>query len=114
LAEAAPVIRDDDAVFGAVDVVTDGAGEAETEVLRLDVVAEGGDVLRALVGDAADFVLIEDEADFLELRRAGGVEFGDGRLADVENGSVDDAAGANQLDAAFAFDFLGGRSAAGQ
>src|SRR5580692_6598964 len=74
LAEAAPVIRDDDAVFRAVDVVADGAGKAEAKILRLNVVAEGGDVLGALVGDAADFVLVEDEVDFLKVRGAGGVE----------------------------------------
>ena len=112
-AEAAPVFRDNDAVFRAVDVVADGAGKAEAKILRLNVVAEGGDVLGAFVGDAADFVLVEDEVDFLKVRGAGGVEVGDGGFRNIENVSVDDAAGADQLNAAFALDFLGGGTAAG-
>jgi len=104
LAQPAPALGDEDAVFGAAWLVADGAGHADFDRRGIDDSGEGRDVLRAFVDDAGDFVLVEQHV-------AGGAVFG-GDLKAVEERSVDDASEADQALAAFALKLFFGWSLA--
>jgi hypothetical protein len=104
LAQPAPALGDQDAVFRAAWLVADGAGHADFDLTRIDDSGEGRDVLRALVDDAGDFVLVEQHV-------AGGAVFG-GDLKAVEQHAVDDASEADQALAAFALKLFFGWSLA--
>ncbi len=95
--EAVPGFGDDDGVGGVLAVVADLDGVVEAEIF--DERGEGGDVLRALVGDAGDAVTVDEGA------RLG---FGGG---DVDEGAVDDAAEGGETLAAALLALQGGGAA---
>ncbi len=97
-AEAAPGVGYDDAVAGVVEVVADLDGQVGADVA--DVFGEGGDVLGALVGDAGDAVVVDEEA-----WGVGGVVRLEGCVGD---GAVGDAAHGSEAVAALALDLFGG------
>jgi hypothetical protein len=97
-AEAAPGFGDDDAVGGVVEVVADLDGQVGADVA--DVVGERGDVLGALVGDASDAVIVDEQT-----RGVGGVVKGEGRVGD---GSVGDAAHGGEKVTALSLDLFRG------
>ena len=103
-AETAPGFRDDDAVGGVMEVVANLDGEVSADVA--DVVGEGGDVLSALVGNAGDAVVVDEQAGGV-----GGVVRGGWRVGD---GPVGDAAHSREKVAAIAFDLFGGRFFTGE
>ncbi len=84
-AQAAPGFGYDDAVGGVVEVVADLDGQVSTDVA--DVVGEGGDVLSALVGDASDAVVVDEQAGGVGGVVGGGWRVGDGSIGDAAHGS---------------------------
>jgi hypothetical protein len=113
-AEAAPGFGDDDAVAWVVGGVADLDGQVGADVV--DLVGEGGDVLGALVSDAGDAVVVDDDVG------GGGGFFGLGwggigaglRNEGVHDGAVGDAAGGGKEFAALAFELFGGGIVAGE
>ena len=112
-AQAAPRLGDDDAVGRIVRRVANLDGEVGADVV--DVVGQGGDVLGALVGDAADAVVVDDDVGrwggtFGLGGGLGGAGGGAARLHDhgVHDGAVGDASGTGEQVAAFALDLFGG------
>jgi hypothetical protein len=103
LPEAGPAFADEDAVAGVAGVVADLDGFVEAEAA--DAVAEVGDVLGAVVGDAGEAVAVEEDFGF------GGDGFFAVEGAGVDDEAVDDAAAGGEALAAAAFDFFGGRAA---
>lgn len=99
-----PLLGDDYAVLGAVLVVAHGAGETGADLGGIDDFAHSGDVLRALVFDAGDSVVVFEEGKGAAVA---GIDF-----ADVEQHAVDEAAGLGEGSAAGAFDFIGSGTAA--
>jgi len=114
-AETGPVFGEDDAVLGVAGLVADGAGEAGADLGGVDDGAEGCDVLGAVVDDAADAVVVDEQGEsagvfghpgILNNRSPGwgrGFDFGD-----VEEHAVDEAAGLNEELAAGALELFRG------
>ena len=103
-ADAAPGFGYDDAVGGVVKVVADLDGKVGSDIT--DVFGECGDVLGALVGDAGDAVVVDEQA-----RSVGGVV---GRGGCVGDGAVGDAAHGGELVAALTLELFRGRFFAGE
>src|SRR5580704_19575370 len=61
LAEAGPVVGDDDRVGGIGWVVLDAGGLAGDETLEFDLAFEAGDVLGGVIGHAGDCVAVGNE-----------------------------------------------------
>src|SRR5581483_287008 len=64
IAQSAPVLCDDDAVFGSVNVVANRADKGEDEVLVAHLVANSRTLLRALLLAAAVPVFLTDPGTF--------------------------------------------------
>jgi hypothetical protein len=106
-AQAAPGVGDNDAVAGVVGGVADLDGEVGA--YATDVFGEGGDVLGALVGDAGDAVVVDDDVGGGDgVRRLRGGVWTAGFIDHgVHYGAVGDAAGGGEEIAAFALEFFG-------
>ena len=87
-----------------MEVVADLDGQVGADVA--DVVGEGGDVLGALVGDACDAVVVNEQAGGVS-----GVVGSEGRVGD---GSVSDTAHGSEKVAAGALDLFGGKFFTGE
>ena len=61
LAEAGPVVGDDDGVGGVGRIVLDASGLAGDEAFEFDLAFEAGDVLRGVIGDAGNCVAVGNE-----------------------------------------------------
>ncbi len=103
-AETAPAFGDDDGVAGVARVEAHLHGEIDADVA--DVLAQGADVLGALVGDAGGAVAVDEGVGHGTGDVAGPVGLGDA--------AVDDAAGGGEQLAAIALDLLGREGLAGE
>src|SRR6266849_6873649 len=61
LAQAGPIVGDEDRVGGIGGVVLDAGGLAGSEALEMNMLFESGDVLRGFVSDAGNQVGITDQ-----------------------------------------------------
>ena len=59
--KAVPGFRDDHGVAGILRVVFDGGKQAEAATVQVNPLAKAGDILGAVVFDARDFVLVDEE-----------------------------------------------------
>src|SRR5690348_15397983 len=81
-AEAEPALGNHDGVAGIVRVVLDGGGQAKAAGMEVHKLAEVGNLLRSLVGNAGHVVLVNEE-----LGGTGAVHF-----IDINHGAIGDAA----------------------
>jgi len=89
-AQAGPLFGDYDAVLWIAGLVAGGAGEAGADLRGVNTVFHAGDVLRALIVDAADVVAVGEHGESADRFLLGA---GDGfDLKDVEQHAVDQAA----------------------
>jgi hypothetical protein len=103
-AETGPILGDHDGVLRISRLVADGAGEAGADLGDVDDSGHVGNVLRALVVDAAVAVVEQEHGEGAAVRCFD--------FAHVEQHTVDDAAGLDQEEAAGAFQLLGRGAAA--
>src|SRR5713226_10744777 len=117
LAQAGPIVGDEDRVGGIGGVVLDAGGLAGSEALEMNVLFESGDVLRGFVSNAGNQVGIADQLAaapafwrklFARLA-AGGRGLGRGVVAfnDLHNLALTDTPHLIQIGAALALDLVG-------
>jgi hypothetical protein len=98
-AEAGPVLGDNDGVLRIAGLAADGAGETGADLGEIDHAGHVGNVLRALVVDAAIAVAEEQHGEGAAVRCF--------NFAKVEQHAVEDAAGLDQKQAARSLQLLG-------
>jgi len=101
--EAGPGLGNEDAVAGVARVVPDLDGLIEAEAA--DAVGEAGDVLRAVIGDPCEAVVVEEDV------RGGGDAVFAVERAGVDEIAVRDASGESDVFAATALEFFRGGAA---
>lgn len=98
VAETGPIFGDDDGVAGIGGIVFDGGRQADATGVKIDHVAEVGDILRGFVADASHVVLVDEQLQFTRAVRL--------QLSDINDSTVSNATGIADAQATLLFALL--------